>query len=50
MEKKVAVVVGGGQTLGEFLSNGLAESGYDILVADLGGENAEKRGKEFSGE
>lgn len=45
MEKKVAVVVGGGQTLGEFLSNGLAESEYDILVADLNGKNAEKAAK-----
>lgn len=38
--KKVAVVVGGGQTLGAFLSEGLAEAGYRVVVADLNGENA----------
>ena len=42
MEKQVAIVVGGGQTLGEFLSKGLAEAGYDVLTADINGENAEK--------
>ncbi|AGH38054.1 Sorbitol-6-phosphate 2-dehydrogenase [Bibersteinia trehalosi USDA-ARS-USMARC-188] len=39
--KKVAVVVGGGQTLGAFLSEGLADSGYRVVVADLNGENAQ---------
>ncbi len=38
---KVALVVGGGQTLGEFLSSGLADAGYRIAVADLNGTNAE---------
>ena len=42
MEKQVAIVVGGGQTLWEFLSKGLAEAGYDVLIADINGENAEK--------
>lgn len=37
---KVAVIVGGGQTLGAFLSEGLAEAGYRIVVADLNGDNA----------
>ncbi|MGC7559702.1 sorbitol-6-phosphate dehydrogenase [Pasteurella sp. PK-2025] len=37
---KVAVVVGGGQTLGAFLSEGLAEAGYRVVVADLNGDNA----------
>ncbi len=41
-EKKVAIVVGGGQTLGAFLSKGLADAGYRIVVADLNGENAQK--------
>ena len=41
LEKQVAIVVGGGQTLGKFLSTGLAEAGYDVLIADLNGENAE---------
>lgn len=40
--KKVAIVVGGGQTLGAFLSKGLADAGYRIVVADLNGENAQK--------
>lgn len=41
-EKKVAIVVGGGQTLGAFLSEGLADAGYRVVVADLNGENAQK--------
>lgn len=40
--KKVAVVVGGGQTLGAFLATGLAEEGYQVAVADLNEENAIK--------
>lgn len=40
--KKVAVVIGGGQTLGAFLSEGLAENGYAVVVADLNQQNAEK--------
>ncbi|NAX22579.1 sorbitol-6-phosphate dehydrogenase [Vibrio sp. V39_P1S14PM300] len=39
---KVALVVGGGQTLGEFLSLGLADEGYRVAVADLNGSNAEQ--------
>lgn len=38
--KKVAVVVGGGQTLGAFLCEGLAKAGYRVVVADLNGDNA----------
>ncbi|EKO3577954.1 sorbitol-6-phosphate dehydrogenase [Vibrio metschnikovii] len=37
---KVALVVGGGQTLGEFLSQGLAAEGYTVAVADLNESNA----------
>ena len=48
MEKQVAIVVGGGQTLGEFLSKGLAEAGYDVLIADINGENAERVKNEIS--
>ncbi|MCK3654988.1 sorbitol-6-phosphate 2-dehydrogenase [Pasteurellaceae bacterium Macca] len=40
--KKIAVVVGGGQTLGAFLCEGLAQAGYHVVVADLNGENAQK--------
>ncbi|MCR9422154.1 MULTISPECIES: sorbitol-6-phosphate dehydrogenase [unclassified Vibrio] len=39
---KVALVVGGGQTLGEFLCLGLANEGYRVAVADLNGCSAEK--------
>lgn len=37
---QVAVVIGGGQTLGAYLCEGLAEAGYRVVVADLNGENA----------
>ncbi len=38
--KQVAVVIGGGQTLGAFLSAGLAEAGYRVAVADLNAQHA----------
>jgi len=38
--EQVAVVIGGGQTLGAFLSEGLAEAGYKVAVADLNDANA----------
>lgn len=37
---EVAVVIGGGQTLGAFLSHGLAQAGYRVAVADLNADNA----------
>ncbi|OTQ73670.1 MULTISPECIES: sorbitol-6-phosphate dehydrogenase [unclassified Gilliamella] len=40
--KKVAVIVGGGQTLGEFLCKGIADAGYRVVVADLNIDNANK--------
>lgn len=39
---KTAVVIGGGQTLGEYLSKGLAAAGYKVGVADLNALNAAK--------
>jgi len=39
---KVALVVGGGRNLGEFLSSGLADAGYKVAVADLDGASAEE--------
>ena len=48
MEKQVAIVVGGGQTLGAFLSEGLAKAGYDVLIADINGANAERVKNEIS--
>ncbi len=40
--QKIAVVIGGGQTLGAFLCKGLAENGYVVAVADLNLKNAEQ--------
>ena len=37
---KTAVVIGGGQTLGAYLCEGLAEDGFKVAVADLNGQNA----------
>lgn len=39
---KTVVVIGGGQTLGEYICEGFAASGYKVGVADLNGENAAK--------
>lgn len=39
---QVAVVIGGGQTLGAYLSEGLANAGYRVAVADLNTDNADK--------
>lgn len=38
--EQVAVVIGGGQTLGAFLCEGLSEAGYQVAVADLNVANA----------
>ncbi len=48
MTKQVAIVVGGGQTLGAFLCKGLAEAGYRVAVADLIKDNAEKVATEIN--
>jgi sorbitol-6-phosphate 2-dehydrogenase len=47
---KVALVIGGGQTLGEHLSLGLADEGYDVAVADLNLDNAIKVAAHISAE
>ena len=47
---KVALVVGGGQTLGEFICLGLADEGYHIAVADLNGDNAKLVAKKINQE
>jgi sorbitol-6-phosphate 2-dehydrogenase len=41
-ENRVAIVAGGGQSLGEALSYRLAEEGYHVAVVDLNAANAEK--------
>lgn len=38
---QVAVVIGGGQTLGAYLCKGLVEAGYRVAVADLNVANAQ---------
>lgn len=48
MTDKVAIVVGGGQTLGAFLCAGLADNGYHVAVADLNLENAQKVAAEIN--
>ncbi len=41
IDMRVAVVIGGGQTLGEFLCRGLAAEGYRVAVVDdLNADNA----------
>ena len=37
---QVAVVIGGGQTLGEFLCHGLVAEGYRVAVVDIQSEKA----------
>lgn len=37
---QVAVVIGGGQTLGAFLCHGLAQAGYNVAVVDIQSEKA----------
>jgi sorbitol-6-phosphate 2-dehydrogenase len=41
-EKKVAIVAGGGQNLGEALCHRLAREGYRVVVVDIIAENAER--------
>lgn len=49
-ERKVALVAGGGRNLGEHLAHRLAKEGYDVVVADLLVDNAEKVAKEIASE
>lgn len=46
--KQVAVVIGGGQTLGAFLSEGLADAGYQVAVADLNSVNAQSEAERIN--
>ncbi|MDR3434136.1 MAG: sorbitol-6-phosphate dehydrogenase [Rouxiella aceris] len=45
---QVAVVIGGGQTLGAYLCEGLVEAGYRVAVADLNEANAKKVANEIN--
>ena len=47
---QVAVVIGGGQTLGEFLCRGLAAEGYRVAVVDIQSEKAARVAQEINAE
>ena len=48
--KQVAVVIGGGQTLGAFLSRGLAAEGYRVAVVDIQSDKAATVAHEINAE
>ncbi|MBQ9080137.1 MAG: sorbitol-6-phosphate dehydrogenase [Clostridia bacterium] len=50
MNKKTAIIVGGGRSLGAYLSKHLAQNGYDVAVIDLDGENAASVAAEINAE
>lgn len=45
---QVAVVIGGGQTLGAFLCRGLAEEGYRVAVVDIQSDKAANVAQEIN--
>ena len=47
LEKKVAVVTGGGQGIGRAICLALAEEGADIVVADIQAETADETAAEL---
>lgn len=48
--EQVAVVIGGGQTLGEYLCRGLAAEGYRVAVVDIQSEKAARVASEINQE
>lgn len=47
---QVAVVIGGGQTLGAFLCRGLATEGYRVAVVDIQSDKAANVAQEINAE
>ena len=47
---QVAVVIGGGQTLGEFLCRGLAAEGYRVAVVDIQSDKATRVAQSINAE
>lgn len=47
---QVAVVIGGGQTLGAFLCHGLAAEGYRVAVVDIQSDKAANVAQEINAE
>ena len=47
---QVAVVIGGGQTLGEFLCRGLAAEGYRVAVVDIQSDKASRVAQSINAE
>lgn len=45
---QVAVVIGGGQTLGAFLCHGLAQAGYQVAIADIQSDKASQVAQEIN--
>lgn len=45
---QVAVVIGGGQTLGAFLCHGLAAEGYRVAVVDIQSDKAANVAQEIT--
>jgi len=48
LKGKVAIITGGGRGLGEFISEGMAEAGADIVLASRKVENCEETGKRLA--
>ena len=48
LKGKVALVTGGGRGIGQFMAEGLAEAGADLIIASRKVENCEDTGKKLA--